>query len=289
MKIRDVKLVAFDMDGTLLNGASELTEATREACRQLQAVGCRLVIASGRTYTSAQSAIAGLAFDGYVCNNGAAIYERDGRLVACTPLAPATLLSVVETIRQRAFYYELHDVESNRWMVREDREQIKPLLDSVDLSLREHRLRHASFYHWTQPVEKEELFAQIASGERRITKLFIWHCDPRELDWVREQLSLFAKDATVTSSGRFNIEVLPPRISKWQGLQYFLQQWQITAEQTAAFGDADNDREMLAHVGHSVAMENAPDELKAICRYVAGHHDADGVAAFIRKHLLPSP
>ena len=289
MSIRDVKLVAFDMDGTLLNGASELTEATREACQQLRAKGCRLVISSGRTYKSAQSAIAGLAFDGYVCNNGAAIYEQDGRLASCTPLAPETIIRVVERISQRPFYYELHDVESNRWMVAEDREQIKPLLDSADLAMREHRLRYMSFYKWTQTVAKRELFQQIASGERRITKLFIWHSQPAQLAWAREQLAPFREAATITSSGRFNLEVIPLRVSKWRGLQYFLQKWRIPAEAAVAFGDADNDREMLAHVGHSVAMGNAPDELKAICRYVAGHHDADGVAAFIREHLLHTP
>ncbi|UFJ40559.1 HAD family hydrolase [Brevibacillus humidisoli] len=286
MSTRDVRLVAFDMDGTLLNEASEMTQATREACQQLQAEGCRLVIASGRTYKSAQSPIDGFLFDGYVCSNGAAIYEQDGRLVTCTTLDPLMIVRAVVKIRERPIYYELHDIGSNRLMVKEDRDRVESLLDSADLTTREHLLRHFSFYKLTQAVEMDDLFDRITRGQSQITKLFIWHSQPTELAWVREQLQPFEGEATITSSGIYNVEVIPAGVSKWKGLQYFLEKWQISAEQAAAFGDADNDREILSQVGHSVAMGNAPDDLKAICRYVAGHHDEDGVAGFIRKNLL---
>ncbi|MBO8164893.1 MAG: HAD family hydrolase [Brevibacillus sp.] len=289
MGIAEVKLVAFDMDGTLLNGASEMTEETRRACSQLRAEGCRLVISSGRTFMSAQMPIGGFEFDGYVCSNGAAIYEQDGRLVRSTVLPAEMVIAAVEQLRDRPVYYELHDTESNRWMIREDRERIEKLLGASDGTTHEIDLRHFTFYNLTRTAEKSELFERITSGQNQITKLFVWHREPAELDWVRQQLQPYQAVANITSSGIYNVEVVAHGVNKWQGLQYFLEKWQISADQVAAFGDADNDRDILTRVGHSVAMGNAPDELKKICRYVAGHHDEEGVARFIRDVLLRTP
>lgn len=285
MDLSNVRLAAFDMDGTLLNRNSQMTEATKEACRLLQSSGCKLVLSTGRTYASALIPVDHFPFDGYVCSNGAAIHEMDGSLIKSSPLPVDIVIDAVHKIRQKPIYYELHDTESNRWMIRDDRERIETLLDD-DTSLEGLSLRRFSFYKLARLVELEELLDKIKSNEAKIVKLFIWHRDPEQLQWVSEQLAAWSEVATITSSGELNVEVIAKGVSKWQGLRYFCEKWNLTAEQVAAFGDADNDLDILTNVGVSVAMENATPGIKAISKYAAKHHDEDGVASFIMEQIL---
>jgi len=285
MDFSRVRLAAFDMDGTLLNGDSQMTEATKEACRLLQQAGWRLVLATGRTYASAMMPIDRFPFDGYVCSNGAIVLKADGTVVQSTPLPAEMMLEAIAKLRQQPLYYEVHDAASNRWMVKEDRERIEALLED-DTSVEGLSMRRFSFYSLAKVVELEELLTRIRSRESQIVKLFVWHRDPAVLDWVREQLAPWEQQAEVTSSAETNVEVIAKGVSKWEGLQVFLREWNLEADQVMAFGDADNDVEILSKAGHPVAMANARPEIKALAKYVAGHHAEDGVARFIRERIL---
>ncbi|CAJ1004580.1 Cof subfamily protein (haloacid dehalogenase superfamily) [Brevibacillus aydinogluensis] len=280
-----LRLAAFDMDGTLLNEDARMTEATREACRLLQASGCKLVLSTGRTYPSARLPIDGFPFDGYVCSNGAAVYEADGRLVQRTFLPADMVREVVDTLRQELLYYELHDTAGNRWMVQEDRERIETLIGE-DASVEGLELRRHAFYEWARVAPLEEMMRLVSTGEAEIVKLFIWHPVPEQLEPVRQRLEQWGESAAITTSGPYNIEVIPKHASKWEGLLYFIRKWGFTPEQVMAFGDADNDREALTHAGYSVAMENADPAIKKIARFIAPHHNEDGVARFIRERVL---
>jgi Cof subfamily protein (haloacid dehalogenase superfamily) len=194
------------------------------------------------------------------------------------------ILDVVHTLRQEPIYYELHDTASNRWMVREDRDRIESLL-AEDTSVEGLSLRRFSFYKLARIVELEEMLERVASGGSDIVKIFIWHREPEKLRELRELLAPWTDSATVTSSGNHNVEIIPKGVSKWEGLRYFCQKWGISAEQVMAFGDADNDREVLSQVGYSVAMANAKAEIKQLARFVAPHHNEDGVAKFILEQM----
>jgi Cof subfamily protein (haloacid dehalogenase superfamily) len=281
-----LRLAAFDMDGTLLNANSQMAEITKEACRKLQATGCKLILSTGRTYASALLPIDNFPFDGYVCSNGATIHEADGTLVKSISLPAEMVVDMVHKIRQEPIYYELHDTASNRWMVKEDRERIERLL-SEDTSVEGLSLRRFSFYKWARVAELQELLSQVKSGATSVVKIFVWHREPERLNWVREQFGPWTEAATVTSSGMHNVEVIPKGVSKWDGLRYFCSKWGYTPEQVMAFGDADNDREMLTHAGFSVAMDNAEPEIKRLARFVTDDHDHDGVARFILEQVLP--
>lgn len=285
MSLAKVKLAAFDMDGTLLNEESHMTDATKEACTLLQQQGCKLVISTGRTYLSAKRPTDDFPFDGYVCSNGATVYEQDGTLVQSVLLPVDVVLATVAELRGKKIYYELHDADSNRWMVAEDRDEIEAVLEQADcqdgLSLRKF-----SFYHVSKPVPEKKLVESVVSGNRPIVKVFVWHTDPGELMAVRQRLASWEQTATFTSSGSNNFEVIASGVSKASGLAYFFDKWGITAEETAAFGDSFNDLELLSAVGFPVVMDNADDEIKALAKYMAPDHRQNGVAQFIHQHLL---
>ncbi len=279
-----IKLAAFDMDGTLLNEQGEVTDETREACISLQASGCKLLIATGRTYTSAQLPLNGLAFDGYVCSNGATIYEADGTLAEYKSLDADLVIRLLEKIREQPIYYEVHDNRSARWMILEDRDRIESLIGEDDL-IDGIRLRRLSFHQLTSVAIRDDLVQRIANGELKIVKVFLWHPDPDVLQNVYRQLEPWTGQTMVTSSGKTNIEIMPEQVNKWQGLQYFCRKWNIAAEEILAFGDAENDLQLLSHAGHSVAMGNASPVVKQTARYEANRNAESGVARYIRELL----
>lgn len=278
-------LAAFDMDGTLLNKDSQMTEVTKEACRQLREHGCKLVLSTGRTYGSAQIPIDSFPFDGYVCSNGATLYEADGTLVQRISLPKDIVFDMLQMLRAEPIYYELHDTASSRMMVKEDRERLEKLIEE-DISVEGMLMRRFAFYKLARIVPLAEMMEKVNSGESEIVKIFIWHSNPEKLEWVRQQLEPWSARATITSSGSHNVEVIPQGVSKWEGLRYFCDKWGVGPEKVMAFGDAENDREALTEAGYSVAMENASEEIKQLAKYIAPHHNEDGVATFIRERVI---
>ncbi|MGC5326818.1 HAD family hydrolase [Brevibacillus sp. SYSU BS000544] len=285
MSLGNVKIVAFDMDGTLLNGESRMAEETKHACHLLQQQGCKLVIATGRNYYSAKLPVDEFPFDGYVCSNGAAVYEQDGTLVQSTLLSREAVLDTISKLRGKQLYYEVHDAANNRWMVQEDREQIETLLDEAP-SDEGVSWRKFSFHHLSRAVPEKELVERIQTGESEIVKIFVWHTNPDELIEVREQLTMWEEQVTITSSGNNNFEMIAKGVSKASGLQYFLDKWEIKPEESAAFGDADNDLEIFSLVGNPIAMENGTDQLKQLAKFIAPDHQENGVATFIMQRLI---
>lgn len=279
------RLAAFDMDGTLLNKESQMTQVTKEACLKLQQQGCKLVLSTGRTYGSAQIPIDAFPFDGFVCSNGATVLESDGTMVQQTLLPNHLVADAIRALRQEVLYYEVHDTASNRWMIQEDRERLEALLNE-DTSLEGISIRKFAFYKLAKIIPLQEMLEMLDDPKTEMVKLFIWHSDPELLEWVREQLAPLGSQVNITSSGRHNVELLPQGVSKWEGLQYFCSKWGIAAEEVMVFGDAENDREALTHAGYAVAMENASQEIKALANYIAPHHDEEGVARFIHERII---
>ncbi|WP_232699042.1 HAD family hydrolase [Brevibacillus daliensis] len=290
MKNLSCKIVAFDMDGTLLNGESKMAEATKEACLALQAQGVKLVLSTGRPYRSACVAVDNFKFDGYVCSNGSAIFNADGELMQYKSLDGALVVDIIEKVRHSNIYYEAHDQSSFRWMVEEDKEKIKEMLMNAGslerVSTTEFNNRTFSFTEMATFIKKDELVTKIKSGEFEISKMFFWHSDPTMLAWLREQAINWEGKMALTSSGPHNVEIMPVNMNKWVGLQYFMKEWSVPREETAAFGDEMNDFEILSEVGIPIVMENGNADLKKLTKYIAKHHCEDGVACFIREHLL---
>ncbi len=278
-------MAAFDMDGTLLNEASQMSEGNREALFKLQEKGCKLVLSTGRMFGSAQIPIDSFPFDGYVCSNGAALYEKDGTLVRRYSLAKELVIGAIHGLRQEPVYYEMHDTNSNRWMVQEDRDRLEAIIEQ-DASLEGVSMRQFAFYRLARVAPLEEMLAKIETGEVEIVKFFVWDNNQERLQWSADQFAPWQEQISITSSGQHNIEINSHGVSKWAGLLYFCEAWGIAPEKVMAFGDAENDREALTEAGYSVAMENASSKIKEIAKYTAPHHNEDGVAQFIWQHVL---
>jgi Cof subfamily protein (haloacid dehalogenase superfamily) len=268
---QNIKLVVVDLDGTLLNSKGTMSEGNEAALKKVIEQDVQVVIATGKTRISATPVIErlGLTTPG-IYLQGLAIYQADGSISFQKTLEPEIARQVITFAEDRG--YKLVAYSGNRILVREEHKRGKEL---------------AEIYGEPMPEAVGPL--QNLLGEMPIHKLIaIWDDDPRKVKALRWQLDmqLAGKATLVQAMIPDMVEILPPKTSKGVALQSLLKQLSITASETLAIGDGENDIEMLKFAGVSVAIGNADERLKAIADHVVGTNDEDGVAEALKKFVI---
>ena len=131
-----------------------------------------------------------------------------------------------------------------------------------------------------------DLKAFVRANGQPVQKVQLCFRDMAERETARAEITAAFPDVLVTSSFRNNLELNAVDADKGRALLALARHLGIPAEDTVAFGDSSNDLRMLRAAGTSVAMGNAAPEVRAVCDYVTDTNDRDGVAAFLRTHIL---
>lgn len=273
--MNDIRLVFSDIDRTILPEKGSISAATREAVRRCREKGVEFAVASGRWYPAAKiisNDQLGIE-DGYmvICNGGAVV-RSDG-----TPLMEWGMSDT----QARAVYELLKD--KNVLMTAYVRNAIYRLhLEHLNCF----RLPETSYFHGEKEYlvvdEDEEAF--VEKGLVHPYKMEAYGDDFELLARLRVELETMGLQ--VNSSFPCNLEIMAPGMGKGAAVRWLTQHLGCSREQTMGFGDYTNDLPMLENVGWPVAVANAADEVKAVCRSIAPACDEDGVAKFIKKHVL---
>lgn len=264
-------LIALDLDGTLLSNKQEISARNKKVIEKVKAEGHIVVIATGRPHRASLDYYNELGLDTPMVNfNGAYLHHpKDTKWeVLHSPLPLRTAKSIVQTC---------YDFNVNNLIA----EVIGDLyIDHYDENLL--NIMHSS---------KEENPITIGNLKNELkedpTSLLI---HPRD-EHVSELGEILDRDhASVIEHRKWGapwnmIEIVRKGMNKAVGLQRIAHYHHIEAEQIIAFGDEDNDLEMLEFAGIGVAMENAIDELKAIASHVTKTNQEDGVADFLESYF----
>jgi len=259
-----VRLVALDLDGTLLDSARRVDEETARAIRALPARGVRAMIASARPPRSVRAIYTSLGLDTWQVNyNGALIWDEPGRrVVRHLPMEGGAVLEIIRDARalhpQTLVSCEIYD----RWCT-----------DRFD---RAHTTETGKTFRpdVIAPVES------FCTGE--ITKLLLLG-DPAIVDDLMAQLGpRWVGTVTLIRSDPDLIQIMDRRASKAEALAFVARGCGVPMTDVLALGDALNDLEMLREAGHSAAVANAHPDVKAVADWVAPSNDAQGVLAALR-------
>lgn len=272
MDTNGYKLIAIDIDGTLLNSSLEITPEVKEALRRAKAAGLRIVLATGRPIDGMDDYLRELDFyhpgEYAITSNGSLLTE------------PATGREIVR-----------HAIS------KEDFQRIHTLATKLDVG---YVIETDHCYYTTHthlPVEVAYL--------SYINKLPLVIIDPEDLpddvryikgmisdalDRMEDLPSQLPEEvrstfATMMSSATI-LEVLNPKATKAQTLSKLLDKLEIQPEEVLALGDNQNDMDMLALAGTGVAMGNARPEVKEIADYITKTNDENGVAVAINKFIF---
>ncbi len=271
------RLVAADLDGTLLDAAGRASAATRDAVRALREAGVTLALATARRYTGAAPAAEELGHLGPVI-----VY--DGALSCAYPSAEALEREALPApvARAAAAVIASHGLRplAQYWDAGTERLCIGPAVVGA---------AHEATYlaHYTQQVTEMPLEQLCADGEHPLRLVAFGPL--ARLTATAHDLRHTACGVQVLPMGSYGtaeLTVFSPAASKGAALRALARRLDIPLEATFAIGDGLNDRSLFAAAGFSVAMSGAPDALLRLADAVAPPNDHDGAATALRRYVL---
>ncbi|WP_405778951.1 Cof-type HAD-IIB family hydrolase [Streptomyces sp. NBC_00859] len=260
------RLVATDLDGTLLHDDGSVSERTRAALAAVTAAGAAHIVVTGRAVPWTRHILDDLGYEGLaVCAQGAQVYHAGEHRL---------LTSVTLDRRLAGLAVAKIEAETGPLALAASRDGLDgEVLMSPDYRTAEGPLPVMRFDDpadlWSEPVNK----------------VYIQH--PALSD---DALAQVARQAVgdlvdVVMAGEGVVEILPLGLNKARGLSLAARRLKVTAADTIAFGDMPNDIPMFGWAAHGVAMANAHDALKAVADEVTTSNEDDGIAVVLERLL----
>lgn len=260
-----MKLIAIDMDGTLLNDRKEIPASFFPVMHELQKRGTQFVIASGRQYAT----LANL-FEGhdehiiYICENGAAVFQ-DAKPLFLDQADPAVMKEIVRDLRVFG--------------------QVSPVICGAHGAYIEQGsadvIDHVEQYYKSYQIV-ENLIDII--DEEPICKMSILDLQDAE-HHVYPYMQKYADNFQILLSGYEWVDVMNIGVNKGEAYTRLMEQFCYSSDQCMAFGDYLNDIELLKSCTHSYAMENAHPDVKQAANFIAPSNEEAGVVQILKTML----
>ena len=280
---RDIKIIALDLDGTLLDSQKRLSDGNRAALEEAAAKGVLIVPTTGRFFGMMPQSIRDLPFVRYAITiNGAQVYDRETGTAIVREEIPLDM--ALDIMRLLDGYDVIYDCYRSNWgwmteslqnkaedyatdahyvkMVREFRNPVPELKAYLESTASE------------GDVQKVMLFARNTPGSEAVTKAIT--------EAVRERFP----QIKATSSTWNNLELNIATAHKGNSLRRFAEHLGYALDNCMALGDGTNDLSMIEAAGLGVAMSNAHPLVLAAADHVTASNDEDGVAKAIRDFAL---
>lgn len=281
-------MIALDMDGTLLNSKKEISPDNLAAILEAQARGYEIVIATGRFSKDAWRILRPYGFSHWlISSNGAMIHSPAGEVLRTTPMDPADLRQAITWLDANGYYFEVtSDQGIHAWLPHHasllgELEPLKAADPQTDIE----RLRDVIT---TWSVQKGYL--PIDSFDALLALPEEWHnilvisFTPQLLVEGMKHFESWGR-LTLSSSWRYNFELMAPATSKGNALKMLGDRLGIPMTDTMAIGDNHNDLSMLTLAAYGVAMGNAEEAVLSRCPIVTRSHENHGVARAIEALL----
>lgn len=280
-----VKLIAVDLDGTLLNEENQISNKNLEAIKYAQSKGFEVVVATGRAHFDVQAIFKHTKIKTWIIgSNGATIHQPNGELFHSVPINRHDALNILAWLEKENFYYEISSNHSI-WTPQNGREILAIEMDRVKSANPEmgiDQLKYAAEKQFSQTG-----FSFIKSYKDLLEAVDVDFYNILAFSFYEEKLSEgmakfeHMKDVTTVKSAKHNFELEHRKASKGIAFEVLANKLTINLADTAAVGDSYNDLSMLRIAGRSAAMENAHEEIKGSCHEVTFSNLDDGVAHFI--------
>lgn len=277
-----IKLIASDMDGTLLNHNHKIPKENVELINYAKNQGIEFIVATGRAYYEALPALNEENINCDVISfNGGIVYDKNGNIISITPMLPKDLYYTIEILKSFDISYQLYT--KNTIYTKSIETDINAYIDLIRSNgydpdvehLRAEAQQKLDVGYITE-VENIELY--LNEKENPSIKIIAISNDISKLKNAAKLLSENTS-ISVTSSGANNIEIMHKNATKGEALKEIAKIYGINLENAVAIGDNLNDQAMLDIVGYSVAMKNGNTILKEQAKYVTEKTNSEGGVA----------
>ena len=287
------KMIAIDLDGTMLNSYGEVTERTKETIKEAMQKGIDVVIASGRTIDSIKSIANEIGSDKYmIAGNGAIIYDiKNDKIIYEKYIPKEKALDIIKICDENSISYNVYTNQ-------------KIIADS---------LRYNILYYYKENLKKEEskktkisivenIYEYVKNmKDEKVMKIMI--CDKtksvfnsilRKMSVIDdiEVLDISHMSRKVIKTGTeeveisyFYTEISMENVDKWYALEYLINKLGINKEQLVTIGDNVNDLKMIQNAGLGIAMGGSTPKVTEVADFITKDNNNEGVAKAIEKIL----
>ena len=272
----DIRIIALDLDGTLLDSDKNLSEANRAALAAAAAKGILVVPTTGRFFGMMPPAVRDLPFVRYAITvNGEQVYDRETDTAIVREELP--LAQALEIMRFLDGFDVIYDCYQDNW-------------GRMTRAMQEKAEEYAQCPHYVKMIREfrkpyPDLKEYLAEQGRDVQKIMLFARDPAVRDRILADIQTHFDDLAVSTSTFNNLEINTATAHKGRAIERFAAHFGWTLANCMAFGDGLNDLSMVKMAGTGVAMANAAPEVLAAADYVTLSNDADGVAAALRHFL----
>ena len=288
------KLVAIDLDGTMLNSYGEVTENTKKIIKQAIDKGINIVIASGRPIDSIKTIAEEINAKKYfISGNGALIYDmQKDEIIYDKFMKKEKVLEIIKICEENSISYNVY----------------------TDKTILATTLKYNVLYYYKENLKKEEnkktnisivqnMYEYVKNmKEEKILKMTI--CDDNQsifnsiikkigaIDEI-EVLDVSHMSRKVIKQGTeyipieyYNTEISSENLDKWNAIEYLIEKLNIKRDEIIAIGDNINDKKMIENAGLGIAMKGSTPVVTEIADEITDTNNDDGVAKVIQKFCL---
>ena len=260
-----IRLIATDLDGTLLNNEHKISDYNKKVISAVNEKGIKVILSTGRPTSAATKFLDDLNIEtDMISFNGAMITDRNGNILYENNLESSIGKELIEIAKKYKIYYQ--GFLGERW------------------NLSDAKSKWLNFYISIAKIDNYSVgFDNIKDFS---FSKFMFIGENEILKEIAEELDKKLKDKVYYAFSRpVYLEVHSPKVSKANALCFLLNKYDIKKENVMAFGDNNNDIEMLEIAGISVAVDNAENSVKEKAKYITKSNIENGVGYFINEYF----
>ena len=289
------KLIAVDLDGTMLNSYGEVTENTKRVLKQTKQKGAEVVIVSGRSIDSIKYIASEIDSSKYmIAGNGAVVYDRSQNKILYEKYIPKNkALDIIQICEENSIYYNVY---TNKTIIADGLRYNVLYYYKENLKKEDQKKTHITL------VENIENYIKEMNEDEKIMKIFI--CDKnktvfnsivRKFSAIEDidilDVSHMARKVIKQGTEDIPIEYYYTEISmkdvdKWYALEFLIKKLGIQKEEVMAIGDNVNDRKMIEEAGKGIVMGGSTPKVSEVADYITLDCNNEGVAKAIEKFIV---
>ena len=280
------KLIAIDLDGTLLNSYGQISEKNREILNKATEKGVEIVLASGRSTNSVKNLANELINSKYIiCGNGSLIYDlQKEEIIYDKFIEKKKALQIIKICEQNSIYYNVYTenmviaktLENNVLFYHQENAN-KPDSKKTKINLVENiydyinNLNNENILKFTISDKSSIIFNSIIRKLREIRNIDV-------LDVAHMSRKIIKSGTDEVSLEYYYTEITSENVDKWNAISWLANKLNIDESEIMAIGDNINDKLMIENAGMGVAMGNSAPYIKEIADKVVANNNESGVA-----------
>ena len=288
------KLVAIDLDGTMLNHYGEISERTKEIVRKCLEKDVEIVLASGRPIDSIKTIAKELGIKGYfIAGNGALVYDiqRD-EMIYENYIKKEKVLEIIKICEENSIVYNVYtdkvilttNLKFNvLYYFKENlkKEENRQTNISIVENMYEYveNMKEDKFLKITISDQNEAIFHSIIKKIKEINDIEI-------LDVEHMSRKIIKQGTEEIPIEYFYTEISASNVDKWKAIEFLMKKIGLRQEEVMTIGDNMNDKKMIENAGMGIAMKGSTREILEIAKDITETNDNDGVAIALEKYLL---